>query len=80
MKIGYARVSTRDGQSSASQRQLLAEAGCDEIYIDEGTSGRTAARPELDKALARLRPGDTLADHPTVSAVPRPQTFDQHGW
>lgn len=59
MKIGYARVSTRE-QNSASQRQLLLEAGCDEIYIDEGASGRMATRPELDKALARLRPGDTL--------------------
>ena len=59
MKIGYARVSTRE-QNSASQRQLLLEAGCVEIYIDEGVSGRTATRPELDKALVRLRPGDTL--------------------
>ena len=59
MKIGYARVSTRE-QNSASQRQLLLEAGCVEIYIDEGVSGKTATRPELDKALARLRPGDIL--------------------
>lgn len=59
MRIGYARVSTRE-QNSASQRQLLEEAGCDEIYIDEGVSGKTAARPELDKALGRLRAGDTL--------------------
>lgn len=59
MKIGYARVSTRE-QNSSSQHQLLTEAGCDEIYIDEGVSGKTAQRPELDKALARLRRGDTL--------------------
>jgi DNA invertase Pin-like site-specific DNA recombinase len=59
MRIGYARVSTRE-QSSASQRQLLAEAGCEEVFIDEGVSGRTASRPELDKALARVRRGDTL--------------------
>ncbi|MFI1992050.1 recombinase family protein [Actinoplanes sp. NPDC020271] len=54
MRIGYARVSTRE-QNSISQRQLLAEAGCEEIYIDEGVSGKTASRPELDKALARPR-------------------------
>ena len=59
MRIGYARVSTRE-QNSSSQRQLLAEAGCEEVYIDEGVSGKTASRPELDKALARLRRGDTL--------------------
>lgn len=59
MKIGYARVSTRE-QNSVSQRQLLTEAGCEEIFIDEGVSGRTANRPELDRALARLRRGDTL--------------------
>jgi DNA invertase Pin-like site-specific DNA recombinase len=59
MKIGYARVSTRE-QNSISQRQLLVEAGCEEIFIDEGVSGRTSSRPELDRALARLRRGDTL--------------------
>ena len=59
MRIGYARVSTRE-QNSISQRQLLTEAGCEEIYIDEGVSGKTASRPELDKALARLRTGDVL--------------------
>ena len=57
--IGYARVSTRE-QNSISQRNLLAEAGCEEIFIDEGVSGKTASRPELDKALAKLRRGDTL--------------------
>lgn len=57
-RIGYGRVSTRD-QNPDSQRDALREAGCDEIYIDKA-SGKLASRPELDKALARLRPGDTL--------------------
>jgi len=57
-RIGYGRVSTRD-QNPDSQRDALAEAGCDEVYIDKA-SGKLASRPELDKALARLRPGDTL--------------------
>jgi DNA invertase Pin-like site-specific DNA recombinase len=58
-RIGYGRVSMRD-QNPDSQRDALAEAGCDEIYIDQGASGKLARRPELDKALGRLRPGDTL--------------------
>lgn len=59
MKIGYTRVSTRE-QNSVSQRQLLGEAGCEQIFIDEGVSGKLAKRPELDKVLAKLRNGDTL--------------------
>ena len=57
-RIGYGRVSTRD-QNPDSQRDALKAAGCDEIFIDKA-SGKLASRPELDKALERLRPGDTL--------------------
>jgi len=57
-KIGYGRVSTED-QNPDSQRDALAEAGCDEIYVDK-LSGKLGTRPELTKALDRLRPGDTL--------------------
>ena len=57
-RIGYGRVSTAD-QNPDSQRDALEAAGCDEVYIDKA-SGKLASRPELDKALARLRPGDTL--------------------
>jgi DNA invertase Pin-like site-specific DNA recombinase len=57
-RVGYGRVSTRD-QNPDSQRDALTDAGCDEIYVDKA-SGKLASRPELDKALARLRPGDTL--------------------
>ncbi|TMR97558.1 recombinase family protein [Nonomuraea basaltis] len=58
MKIGYGRVSTRH-QNPDSQRDALAAAGCDEIYVDK-VSGKLASRPELDKALLRLRGGDQL--------------------
>lgn len=58
-RIGYGRVSMRD-QNPDSQRDALEAAGCDEIYIDKGASGKLASRPELDKALGRLRPSDTL--------------------
>lgn len=58
-RIGYGRVSTRD-QNPDSQRDALEAAGCDMIFIDKGASGKLASRPEFDKALAALRPGDTL--------------------
>jgi len=58
-RIGYGRVSTRD-QNPDSQHDALQAAGSDEIFIDTGASGKLASRPELDRALARLRPGDTL--------------------
>jgi len=57
-RIGYGRVSARD-QGPGAQRDALAAAGCQEVFIDQA-SGRLAPRPELDQALARLRPGDTL--------------------
>lgn len=61
MKIGYARVSTRDQHPEAQHDALLA-AHCDpdHIYIDKA-SGKLASRPELDKALLVLRKGDQLA-------------------
>lgn len=59
MRVGYARVSTRE-QNPESQRQLLEAAGCEQIFIDHGVSGKEAHRPELDAALAFVRSGDTL--------------------
>jgi DNA invertase Pin-like site-specific DNA recombinase len=58
MKIGYGRVSTQEQHPEAQQDALIA-AGCDEVYIDRA-SGKLASRPELDKALLRLREGDSL--------------------
>ena len=57
-KIGYARVSTRS-QNDDSQVDDLTAYGCDKIFTDK-TSGKLAARPELDKALAYLREGDVF--------------------
>ena len=57
-KIGYARVSTRS-QKDDSQVDDLTAYGCDKIFTDT-VSGKLAARPELDKALAYLREGDVL--------------------
>jgi len=58
--IGYARVSTRE-QKDDSQVDALLAAGVArrDIYVDKVT-GKQASRPQLDKALARLKEGDCL--------------------
>jgi DNA invertase Pin-like site-specific DNA recombinase len=58
-KLGYARVST-EGQNDDTQVADLTAYGCDVIYIDHGVSGKHASRPQLDAALAALRPGDVF--------------------
>jgi DNA invertase Pin-like site-specific DNA recombinase len=60
-RIGYARVSTR-AQNDDSQVDELIAAGCDpdHLFVDHGVSGKLAKRPELDKCLEYLRPGDVL--------------------
>lgn len=56
--IGYARVSTED-QELRLQTDALHAAGCWNIY-EEKRSGAAKKRPELDRAILDLRPGDTL--------------------
>ncbi|HCU2000750.1 recombinase family protein [Aeromonas caviae] len=58
MKIGYARVSTRD-QTPDLQVDALKAAGCERVYQDVA-SGAKAARPALDELLGQLRNGDVL--------------------
>jgi DNA invertase Pin-like site-specific DNA recombinase len=58
MKVGYARVSRTD-QDLARQITALDSAGCDKIYTDK-ISGSRKSRPELDKMLADLKPGDCV--------------------
>ncbi len=57
-QIGYSRVSTRD-QHPEAQTDALATAGCGRTFTDKA-SGKLARRPQLDAALAYLRPGDIL--------------------
>lgn len=58
MKIGYARVSTRD-QSLQLQVDALKAAGCEKIY-QEVASGAKTARMVLDDLMKNIREGDTL--------------------
>jgi DNA invertase Pin-like site-specific DNA recombinase len=60
-QIGYGRVSTRR-QDTQRQEDDLVTAGVrpDDIYLDSGVSGSTASRPELERALQALQPGDVF--------------------
>jgi DNA invertase Pin-like site-specific DNA recombinase len=58
-RIGYARVSTRD-QNPEAQTDRLKANDCTRVYVDHGASGAKASRPEWDRCLDRLEPGDTL--------------------
>ncbi len=58
MKIGYARVSTKE-QNLDLQIEALEKAGCEKIF-QEKISGATKNRPELDKMSEQFREGDEL--------------------
>ncbi|SFP84105.1 recombinase family protein [Tranquillimonas alkanivorans] len=58
MILGYARVSTED-QSLDAQVEALKAAGVERIY-GEKISGSKMVRPELDRLLDQLRPGDVI--------------------
>lgn len=56
-KIGYARVSTRQ-QNLDRQLETLNAYGCHLIFTEKVSGKTTRNRPQLDRALARLAPGD----------------------
>lgn len=58
MKLGYARVSTKE-QNLALQVDALNKEGCEQIF-QEKITGSKAKRPELDNLLANLRKGDVV--------------------
>ena len=58
MRIGYIRVSTAE-QNTARQEELMRVLGVDEIYIDR-MSGKSTARPALQKMMEYVRKGDTV--------------------
>lgn len=56
--LGYARVST-DDQDLTNQRAELHAAGCTKLFSEKIT-GTRRDRPELDRMLDHLRPGDVV--------------------
>jgi DNA invertase Pin-like site-specific DNA recombinase len=58
MRLGYARVSTRD-QSFNLQVDALKKASCEKVFKEVASGARTA-RPVLDDLLSRVRAGDVL--------------------
>lgn len=58
MKIGYARVSSKE-QNLARQIEALENAGCDKIYTDK-ISGKNFARPEYQKMISELTSEDIV--------------------
>lgn len=58
MKIGYARVSTKD-QSLDLQEDALKKAGCKKIY-SEHVSGAKANRTKLNELMGQVREGDVI--------------------
>ncbi|MCH5379661.1 recombinase family protein [Limosilactobacillus reuteri] len=57
-QFGYARVSTK-GQSLADQINQLKSAGVDKILAEKFT-GTTTSRPQFDKLIKLVKPGDTI--------------------
>lgn len=80
MLIGYARVSTAD-QNLDLQRDALLRAGCEKIFEEKKSGKAGSKRPELDAALAFLRPDDVLVvwklDRLGRSLVEMMRTIDQ---
>ncbi len=58
MKIGYARVSTKD-QNLDLQKDALLKSGCEMIFM-ETVSGAKADRVELEKLLGQVRKDDVV--------------------
>lgn len=58
MKIGYARISTKE-QSLSMQIDALKKAGCDQIH-EEIASGAKTARPVLEEIIRNIREDDVL--------------------
>ncbi|WP_210480974.1 recombinase family protein [Naasia sp. SYSU D00948] len=58
--VGYARCSTVD-QNLQLQLDALTVAGADKVFCDQGVSGGSRQRPQLEACLEYLRTGDVLA-------------------
>lgn len=63
--LGYARISTSDGQDISSQKAALEQLGAVVVFTDIGNGSSLNGRDQLEAALKLLEPGDQLlALHP----------------
>lgn len=63
--LGYARISTNEGQDIASQKAMLEKLGAVVVFSDIGNGSSLSGRDQLEAALRLLDEGDTLlALHP----------------
>lgn len=63
--LGYARVSTGDGQDVASQKAVLESLGAVVVFTEIGSGSSLGGRDQLETAIRLLEPGDhLLALHP----------------
>ena len=58
--LGYARVSTDDGQDVSTQKNRLEELGAVVVFSDVGNGSSLAGRDQLEAVLRLLEPGDVL--------------------
>ena len=59
MKIGYARVSSKT-QDHEGQVEALKAAGCQRIVAEKASGKSVAGRPQFERLMQRLQPGDTV--------------------
>lgn len=63
--LGYARISTDQGQDATSQKIMLEKLGAVVVFVDIGNGSKLTGRDQLEAALRLLDEGDTLlALHP----------------
>jgi len=63
--LGYARISTDQGQDATSQKVMLEKLGAVVVFVDIGNGSKLTGRDQLEAALRLLDEGDTLlALHP----------------
>ena len=63
--LGYARISTDQGQDASSQKTMLEKLGAVVVFVDVGNGSKLTGRDQLEAALRLLDEGDTLlALHP----------------
>lgn len=63
--LGYARISTDQGQDVTSQKTMLEKLGAVVVFVDVGNGSKLTGRDQLEAAIRLLEPGDELLSlHP----------------